>query len=77
MSNCYAALQIKNNGSFDLELVDVSFTDTSNVEGIIEYILNVLKIQTFTLYFTDLDYDHFKQLMNEIFEDYEVDYRFL
>ena len=77
MSNCYAALDIKNNGSFDLELIDVSFTDTTNVEGIIEYIINVLKIQRFDLYFSNLDYDHFKQLKNEIFEDYEVDYRFL
>lgn len=76
MTKCYAALTIHPE-SFDQELIDVSFTDINNVEGIIQYILNVLKIQTFDLYFTDLDFDHFKQLANEIFEDNEVDYRFL
>ena len=72
--NCFAIIQTN---SDELELLDLNFTDTSNTEGIIEYIKNVLKINTFNVYFTPLDYDHYKQLWNEVFEDYEINYRFL
>lgn len=72
--NCFAIIQTNSN---ELELLDLNFTDTSNTEGIIEYIKNVLKINTFNVYFTPLDYDHYKQLWNEVFEDYEINYRFL
>lgn len=73
--NCFGIIEI--NPGLDLELLDLSFTDTSNVEGIIEYVKNVVGTDTFSLYFTPLDYDHYKQLCNEILEDYEINYRFI
>lgn len=73
--NCFGIIEI--NPGLDLELLDLSFTDTSNVEGIMEYVKNVVGTDTFSLHFTPLDYDHFKQLCNEILEDYEVNYRFI
>lgn len=72
--NCFAIVEINNQ---ELELLDLSFTDTSNVEGIEEYVKNVLKIERFNLYFTPLDYDHYKQLWNEVLEDNEINYRFI
>ena len=72
--NCFAIIETNSN---ELELLDLNFTDTSNIKGIEEYVKNVLKIDTFNLYFTPLDYDHYKQLWNEVLEDYEIDYRFL
>ncbi len=73
--NCFGIIEI--NPGLDLELLDLSFTDTSNVEGIMEYVKNVVGTDTFSLHFTPLDYDHFKQLCNEILEDYEINYRFI
>ena len=73
--NCFGIIEI--NPGLDLELLDLSFTDTSNVEGIIEYVKNVVGTDTFSLHFTPLDYDHYKQLCNEILEDYEINYRFI
>ena len=66
--NCFGIIEI-NSSDFNLELLDLSFTDTNNTEGIIEYIKNVIGIDTFTLHFSPLDYDHFKQLCNEVFDD--------
>ena len=73
--NCFGIIEI--NPGLDLELLDLSFTDTSNVEGIMEYVKNVVGTDTFSLHFTPLDYDHYKQLCNEILEDYEINYRFI
>ena len=39
--NCFAIVEINNQ---ELELLDLSFTDTSNVEGIMEYVKNVVGI---------------------------------
>lgn len=60
--NCFAILQIPHGRKFVREFLDLNFTNTSNEEGIVEYIKNVHKIDTFEVHWTIFDEDHFKEL---------------
>jgi len=45
------------------EYIDLNFTpDIHNVENICRYIEDVLKIKKYYVYWTFLDFDHFKEL---------------
>lgn len=65
MYKCYAKLYVPNYRTFNTEIVDISWANTSNIEGLIEFIKNVWKINNFDIYFSILDYNHFKSLHNE------------
>lgn len=76
---CYAILNIPD-GYFDYmgyfpkykkEFFDISSTgfSTDNEEGLISYISNVLKVDTFEIHWTIFEPDHFKELYN--LEEYE------
>lgn len=78
--NCYAILRIPDGYLDDLESfikykleffdVDAAGFDSTNVEGLIAYFINVLKISNFELHWSILDPDHFKEFY--YLEEYEV-----
>lgn len=61
---CYGVLFIPNINTtkLDIEIIDLNYTDVSNIEGIIEYVINVFKIDNFDIIYSPLDFDHYKML---------------
>ena len=62
---CYAILFIPNVylGGYDKEYLDLNFTsNVNNVPHIRYYIEEVLKVRNYEIYWTFLDFDHFKEL---------------
>ena len=60
---CYGRLYVPSKRDFiDVEIIDLNYTDVSNIEGIIEYVINVFKIDNFDIIYSPLDFDHYKML---------------
>lgn len=47
------------------EFIDLSWCDSSNIEGIIEFIINVYKIDSFDLIYTFWDYDNYVKIFSD------------
>ncbi len=63
---CYGLLFIPNyvNNKLEIEIIDLNYTNINNIEGIIQYIINVFKIDNFDIIYSPLDFDHYKMLWN-------------